>query len=83
MRIVHFIATNFVGGPEKQIFAHLSRLKHTSHTPSLISFDEPGGHALRNEAHKLGLECELLPARTWAIYGAYRRYTNYITKYGG
>jgi glycosyltransferase involved in cell wall biosynthesis len=67
MRIAHFIATNFVGGPEKQILNHISRLPKDLHAVLLISFDEPGGQELRTEAGKLDVECHLLPAGKWQI----------------
>lgn len=73
MRIAHFIATNFVGGPEKQILNHVSRLRPDENPVLLISFDEPGGIELKAEAEKRGFRCELLPAGKWAIGGVLAR----------
>jgi glycosyltransferase involved in cell wall biosynthesis len=73
MRIAHFIATNFVGGPEKQILNHISRLPIGLHAVQVISFDEPGGRELRSEAGKLGVECHLLPAGKWHIHHVLRQ----------
>ena len=44
--IMHLIATNFYGGPEKQIVEHLSRLKKSGYRGVFASFLEYGG---RNE----------------------------------
>lgn len=67
MRIAHFIATNFVGGPEKQILNHVGRLAPAEHPVLLISFAESGGIELKAEAEKRGFRCELLPASKWAV----------------
>jgi glycosyltransferase involved in cell wall biosynthesis len=67
MRILHFIATNFVGGPERQILNHVRRLLDGGHAVLVASFDEPGGLELHAEAAKLGVECCLLPAGKWRV----------------
>lgn len=67
MRIVHFIGTNFLGGPERQILNHVSRLLPAGHQVLLISFDEAGGQELQAESTKMGVECRLLPASKWRI----------------
>lgn len=42
LRIAHLIATNFYGGPEKQIVEHAMRLDPSRHTFCLLSFVEAG-----------------------------------------
>lgn len=68
MRIIHFIATNFVGGPEKQILNHLKRLRMAGQSILLVSFQETGGYALKEEAGHIEIDCELLPSGTWTVY---------------
>lgn len=72
MRIAHFIGTNFVGGPEKQILNHIGRLPRGSYAAMLISFAEPGGGELKLEAEKRGIECLLLPAEKWQLIAVLR-----------
>lgn len=68
MRIAHFIATNFVGGPEKQILNHIGRLPQDVHRVMLISFAEHGGYELKREADQRAIECVLLPAEKWRLH---------------
>lgn len=72
MRIAHFIGTNFVGGPEKQILNHIGRLPRGSYAVILMSFAESGGHELKLEAEKRGIECLLLPAKKWRLVAVLR-----------
>ncbi len=72
MRIAHFIGTNFVGGPEKQILNHVGRLPRGSYAVMLISFAEPGGNELKLEAEKRGIACILLPAEKWRLFAVLR-----------
>jgi len=67
MRIAHFIGTNFVGGPERQILNHVSRLSPDDHAVLIISFDETGGRELQSAAAAIGVEGRLLPAGRWAL----------------
>ena len=62
MLIVHVIATNFVGGPEKQILTHLVQLEKLGHSVVLISYQEQGGKSLYDFALKHGIDCRLIPA---------------------
>lgn len=71
--IAHFRTSNFIGGPEKQIISHLYQLKNSPHKSALISFDEPGGHKLKDYADKLGIECVLLPAGAKNIKAVYQK----------
>lgn len=62
MRLTHFIATNFVGGPERQILSHLERLQRSGEAEvALLSFAEPGGYELQERAEALGVPVQLLP----------------------
>lgn len=72
MRIAHFIGTNFVGGPERQILSHVSRLLRANHHILLISFDEPGGRELQDVAAGMNIECRLLPAGRWQLPAVWR-----------
>jgi glycosyltransferase involved in cell wall biosynthesis len=73
MRIAHFIATNFVGGPEKQILNHIGRLPRGTYSVMLISFAEQGGYELKLEADRRGIECLLLPAEKWRLHAVLSR----------
>lgn len=42
VRIAHFIATNFFGGPEKQVVTHARYLKEIGYDPYIVSFKENG-----------------------------------------
>jgi glycosyltransferase involved in cell wall biosynthesis len=72
MRIAHFIGTNFVGGPERQILNHVSRLPRHEHAVLLVSFDEHGGRELQAAATALNIECRLLPAGRWQLSAVWR-----------
>lgn len=67
MRVIHFIGTNFVGGPEKQILNHLPRLAASGHAVLLVSFAEPGGEALARAAAAQRVRCELLAPGKWQL----------------
>jgi glycosyltransferase involved in cell wall biosynthesis len=73
LRVMHLIATNFHGGPERQIVEHLLRLNPREHQGFLASFLENGR---RNEtlerAERLGLEQRPIPMRGAADVRALR-----------
>lgn len=63
--VMHLRATNFVGGPEKQILEHFTRLNTTKFKPILGTFVEKGAlDPLGDEAIKRGLAVVRLPARS-------------------
>lgn len=68
MRIAHFIGTNFVGGPERQILSHVRQAQGMNNEFVIISFAEPGGYALQELAQQMGIETVLLPAGRWQLY---------------
>lgn len=72
MYVFHFIATNFVGGPEKQILSHLDELRAANTQLLLISFAESGGYELQRKSAAMGIRCELLPARRGAMRSVLR-----------
>lgn len=49
-RVAHLIASNFFGGPERQILVHAKRLKQTNYEPFIISFQEK---CIENALYKL------------------------------
>jgi len=73
MRIIHFIATNFIGGPEKQILSHLLNIKDIGHDSLVISFKEIGGYELQRRCDELKIRCELLPAGRLSFMSVLRR----------
>ncbi len=63
--IAHLRATNFVGGPEKQILEHLGRMRGGPYRMALCTYDEAGGSSELHEAGRaLGLACHRLPSRS-------------------
>jgi glycosyltransferase involved in cell wall biosynthesis len=61
--VMHLRASNFVGGPEKQVLEHFVRLDKSSFRPLLCTFSEPGTRdELRLAAEGLGIECRSIPA---------------------
>ena len=42
LRVAHFLASNFFGGPEKQLLEHVGRLNPQYFLPLVVSFDEGG-----------------------------------------
>lgn len=55
-RIMHLIATNFYGGPEKQITEHLKRLDNSRFQGCVASFIEKSSNALLEKAGAEGIE---------------------------
>lgn len=65
VRVAHMIATNFFGGPEKQLIEHACRVDRERFALSVISFREqaePNGFVVRAQA--LGLPTFELPSQT-------------------
>ena len=61
--IMHLRASNFVGGPEKQILEHFTRLDTTRFRPVLGTFVEPGASdPLGDEAITYGFDTIQFPA---------------------
>jgi len=55
-KVAHVIATNFFGGPEKQIVEHLKRLDNAAYSSLLISFLEDGReNQILSQAQKAGI----------------------------
>lgn len=72
--ILHLIATNFYGGPEKQIIEHLKRLDHTRYRGVLASFLEGNRpNEIFEKASKLHLEHHGILMRHPLDFGALRR----------
>lgn len=61
--VMHLRASNFVGGPEKQILEHFARLDKARFRPVLGTFVERGAlDPLGDEAHQRGFQTVKLPA---------------------
>ena len=68
--IGHLRASNFVGGPEKQILGHLARLDRSRFRGVLISFEEGGRqNELLGRANKEGLETVAVSQKKGAGFG--------------
>lgn len=64
MRVAHLIATNFYGGPERQIVCHAKQVVQSGVDPLVISFMEYGQeNELLVAAQKEGVACAALQAR--------------------
>jgi len=64
MRVAHLIATNFYGGPERQIVCHAKQVAQIGVDPLVISFMEYGqDNELLVAAKKEGVACAALQAR--------------------
>lgn len=63
-KIVHFIATNFYGGPEKQVITHARCIKEKGFDPYIVSFNENGHHnELLRQAEKAGLKTHAIEVK--------------------
>ncbi len=61
MRIAHLIASNFYGGPERQIVSHAKHLAGRGGTPYIVTFEENGQSAdLLGRAGKVGIATRML-----------------------
>ncbi len=72
MKIIHFIATNFIGGPEKQILSHLLKAGESGHEWLVLSFEEGGGRELQKKCGQLDIRCKLLPADRMSVFPVLR-----------
>ncbi len=63
LRIAHLIASNFFGGPEKQILEHARRLRESPFEVCLISYHEGTKNEFLEQARREGLSTLALPAR--------------------
>jgi glycosyltransferase involved in cell wall biosynthesis len=62
VNIMHLRASNFVGGPEKQILEHFARLDSARFRPVLGTFAEPGAlDPLGDEAARRGMQTARVP----------------------
>jgi glycosyltransferase involved in cell wall biosynthesis len=62
VNIMHLRASNFVGGPEKQILEHFARLDSARFRPVLGTFAEPGElDPLGDEAARRGMQTARVP----------------------
>lgn len=72
-RVLHLRASNFLGGPERQLIRYGHFHSDPRFAPVFATFEgsgEPFADALR----KRGLECVMLPAGSWAAVVALSRY---------
>jgi glycosyltransferase involved in cell wall biosynthesis len=61
-KVAHVIATNFFGGPEKQIVEHLKRLDSAAYSSLLISFLENGReNQILGQAQAAGIDQQGIP----------------------
>lgn len=71
-RIVHLIASNFFGGPERQIVEHLARVNKKRFTCMLASFLEGSRHSeVLQRAEAVGLQCHGIPMSRSLDFGAF------------
>ncbi|MGI9326474.1 MAG: glycosyltransferase family 4 protein [Pseudomonadales bacterium] len=78
MNIAHFIATNFVGGPENQIIRHCQALSKQGHKVWLISFDEPGGLSFLGAGATVAQSTLALSPQAGATIGNLRALREYL-----
>jgi glycosyltransferase involved in cell wall biosynthesis len=61
-KVAHVIATNFFGGPEKQIIEHLRRLDPSVYSGAVLSFLEDGReNQILNQARMAGIDQQGIP----------------------
>lgn len=61
--IAHFLATNFFGGPEKQLLEHVQRLDKKRFLPQVVSFDESGKpNQLLEKMRSIGIPTKEIPS---------------------
>lgn len=78
-RIVHLRASNFVGGPEKQIIEHLKRLNKNEFWGGIASFKENKGTSeILEKAQKEGLPCLEIPMTGPLDFRAQRTLTQIV-----
>lgn len=59
LSVAHFLASNFFGGPEKQLLEHVQRLDKQRFTSQVISFDEGGKtNQLLAKTHASGIRAD-------------------------
>lgn len=59
LSVAHFLASNFFGGPEKQLLEHVQRLDKQRFTSQVISFDEGGKtNQLLAKTHASGIRSD-------------------------
>lgn len=59
LSVAHFLASNFFGGPEKQLLEHVQRLDKQRFTSQVISFDEGGTtNQLLAKTHASGIRAD-------------------------
>ncbi len=81
MKVIHMIATNFVGGPEKQILSHIEYLVENDCQVVIVTFDEPGGLELSECSKMLGIDVLLLPSEVSQVFSAYKALSGFIKDY--
>jgi glycosyltransferase involved in cell wall biosynthesis len=81
IKIAHLIATNFYGGPEKQIIEHLKLLDASQYSGMVISFLEDGQeNEILAEARKAGIACLGIPMSSPLDFAAWRRLKKTVQK---
>jgi glycosyltransferase involved in cell wall biosynthesis len=61
-KVMHLIATNFYGGPEKQIIEHLKRLNEDRYTALLVSYIDAGApNEILQKAEQSGIKSYGIP----------------------
>lgn len=64
-RLAHLIATNFYGGPERQIVSHVKQIRSIGYFPLVISFQErERDNELLSVAAKEGIQVAMLRSRS-------------------
>lgn len=65
INLLHLRISNFIGGPEKQILEHFTRLDTVLFHPMLCCFQENGqDDPLLLEATRLGISCRVIPMKS-------------------
>jgi glycosyltransferase involved in cell wall biosynthesis len=78
-KVAHVIATNFFGGPEKQIVEHLKRLDPSVYSSRLISFLEDGReNQILRQAQMAGIEQQGISMGSPFDFRAWRQLQNFV-----
>ncbi|WP_152513002.1 glycosyltransferase [Desulfovibrio sp. X2] len=82
-RVAHLIATNFYGGPERQIVAHALRIGQEGFAPLVVSFTEAGrDNGLLVAAKAEGVPCAGLSPRSAFHPGAITEIADLLRREG-
>lgn len=79
LTVAHLLASNFFGGPEKQLIEHAQRITGKQFVPHIISFEEPGRpNQLLDKANKTGISTRHVKSRGPFDFGMIREICGYI-----